>query len=140
MGSVASAKKERPNILLLLADDLGYGELGCYGQEVIRTPNIDRLAGEGMRFTQFYAGSAVCAPSRAVLMTGKQVGKLNIRGNYGLVADGVWGRVALKKENMTVAEMLRGAGYQTAFIGKWHLGVPQHVITWTGGKGASQLS
>lgn len=126
---------ERPNILLLLADDLGYGELGCYGQEVIRTPNIDQLASEGMRFTQFYAGSAVCAPSRAVLMTGKQVGKLNIRGNYGLVADQVWGRVALKKENMTVAEMLRGAGYQTAFIGKWHLGVPQHVTTWAAGRG-----
>jgi arylsulfatase A-like enzyme len=135
MGSVASAKAERPNILLLLADDLGYGELGCYGQEVIRTPNIDRLAGEGMRFTQFYAGSAVCAPSRAVLMTGKQVGKLNIRGNYGLIADQEWGRVALKKENMTVAEMLRGAGYQTAFIGKWHLGVPQHVTTWAAGRG-----
>jgi arylsulfatase A-like enzyme len=135
VGSVASAKTERPNILLLLADDLGYGELGCYGQEVIRTPNIDRLAGEGMRFTQFYAGSAVCAPSRAVLMTGKQVGRLNIRGNYGLIADQVWGRVALKKENMTVAEMLRGAGYQTAFIGKWHLGVPQHVNTWAAGRG-----
>jgi arylsulfatase A-like enzyme len=135
VGSVASAKAERPNILLLLADDLGYGELGCYGQEVIRTPNIDRLAGEGMRFTQFYAGSAVCAPSRAVLMTGKQVGRLNIRGNYGLIADQVWGRVALKKENMTVAEMLRGAGYQTAFIGKWHLGVPQHVNTWAAGRG-----
>jgi len=135
VGSVASAKAKRPNILLLLADDLGYGELGCYGQEVIRTPNIDRLAGEGMRFTQFYAGSAVCAPSRAVLMTGKQVGRLNIRGNYGLIADQVWGRVALKKENMTVAEMLRGAGYQTAFIGKWHLGVPQHVNTWAAGRG-----
>ncbi|MGA0899030.1 MAG: sulfatase-like hydrolase/transferase [Luteolibacter sp.] len=133
--SAASAKAERPNILLLLADDLGYGELGCYGQEVIRTPNIDRLAGKGMRFTQFYAGSSVCAPSRAVLMTGKQVGRLNIRGNYSLVADQVWGRVALKKENMTVAEMLRGTGYQTAFIGKWHLGVPQHVNTWAAGRG-----
>lgn len=134
-GAAPSVKAERPNILLLLADDLGYGELGCYGQEVIRTPNIDRLAGEGMRFTRFYAGSAVCAPSRAVLMTGKQVGKLNIRGNYGLVADQEWGRVALKKENMTVAEMLRGAGYQTAFIGKWHLDVPQHVNTWAAGRG-----
>jgi arylsulfatase A-like enzyme len=135
VGPVASANEKRPNILLLLADDLGYGELGCYGQEVIRTPNIDRLAGEGMRFTQFYAGSAVCAPSRAVLMTGKQVGRLNIRGNYSLIADEVWGRVALKKETMTVAEMLRGAGYQTAFIGKWHLDVPQHVNTWAAGRG-----
>lgn len=133
--SAVPVESERPNILLLLADDLGYGELGCYGQEVIRTPNIDRLAGEGMRFTQFYAGSAVCAPSRAVLMTGKQVGRLNIRGNYGLVADQVWGRVALKKENTTVAEMLGAAGYQTAFIGKWHLGVPQDVSTWAAGRG-----
>lgn len=124
-----------PNILLLLADDLGYGELGCYGQEVIQTPNIDRLASHGMRFTQFYAGSAVCAPSRAVLMTGKQVGRLNIRGNYGLVADQAWGRVALRKSNITVAEMLRDAGYQTAFIGKWHLDVPQDVSTWAAGRG-----
>jgi arylsulfatase A-like enzyme len=127
--------KERPNILLLLADDLGYGELGCYGQETIRTPNLDRLAGEGMRFTQFYAGSSLCAPSRAVLMTGKQVGRLNIRGNYGVVGDQAWGRVALNKSNPTVAEMLRGAGYQTAFIGKWHMGVPQDVSTWAAGRG-----
>jgi arylsulfatase A len=84
---VFASGQERPNVLLLLADDLGYGELGCYGQETIRTPNIGRLAGEGMRFTQFYAGSSLCAPSRAVLMTGKQVGRLNIRGNYGVVGD-----------------------------------------------------
>jgi arylsulfatase A-like enzyme len=128
-------ESRRPNILLLLADDLGYGELGCYGQKTIETPNIDRLAGEGMRFTQFYAGSSLCAPSRAVLMTGKQVGRLNIRGNYGLVADQVWGRVALNKSNITVAEMLRGGGYQTVFIGKWHLGVPQDVTTWAAGRG-----
>ena len=134
--SIAGASgQELPNIILLLADDLGYGELGCYGQETIRTPNIDRLAGEGMRFTQFYAGSSLCAPSRAVLMSGKQVGRLNIRGNYGVVGDQEWGRVALKKSNKTVAEMLRGAGYQTAFIGKWHLGVPQDVSTWAAGRG-----
>jgi arylsulfatase A-like enzyme len=132
---VVASGQERPNVLLLLADDLGYGELGCYGQETIRTPNIDRLAGEGMRFTQFYAGSSLCAPSRAVLMSGKQVGRLNIRGNYGVVGDQEWGRVALKKSNKTVAEMLRGAGYQTAFIGKWHLGIPQDVSTWAAGRG-----
>ena len=126
---------KRPNIVLLLADDLGYGELGCYGQQTIQTPNIDRLAGAGMRFTNFYAGSSLCSPSRAVLMTGKQVGRLNIRGNYGVVADQVWGRVALNKLNRTVAEMLRDAGYQTAFIGKWHLGVPQDVSTWAAGRG-----
>lgn len=133
--AAASVGSERPNILLLLADDLGYGELGCYGQAVIRTPNIDRLATEGMRFTQFYAGSAVCAPSRAVLMTGKQVGRLNVRGNYGLVAGQARARVPMKKENLTVAEMLSAAGYQTAFIGKWHLGVPQDVSTWAAGRG-----
>jgi arylsulfatase A-like enzyme len=132
---VFASGQERPNVLLLLADDLGYGELGCYGQETIRTPNIGRLAGEGMRFTQFYAGSSLCAPSRAVLMTGKQVGRLNIRGNYGVVGDQEWGRVALKKSNKTVAEMLRNAGYQTAFVGKWHLGIPQDVSTWAAGRG-----
>lgn len=128
-------KLDQPNIVILLADDLGYGELGCYGQEVIKTPNIDKMASEGMRFTQFYAGSSVSAPSRAVLMTGIQVGKLNVRGNYGLVEDGNWGRVALKKSELTIGEMLKGAGYQTAFIGKWHLDVPQDVSTWAAGRG-----
>ncbi|MBG7611220.1 sulfatase-like hydrolase/transferase [Polaribacter sp. BAL334] len=128
-------KPSQPNIVILLADDMGYGELGCYGQEVIKTPNIDKLASEGMRFTQFYAGSAVCAPSRGVLMTGMQVGKLNVRGNYGHVADGNWGRVALKKSEITIGEMLKDAGYQTSFIGKWHLGVPEDVSTWATGRG-----
>lgn len=128
-------KLSQPNIVILLADDMGYGELGCYGQEVIKTPNIDKLASEGMRFTQFYAGSAVCAPSRGVLMTGMQVGKLNVRGNYGHVADGNWGRVALKKSEITIGEMLKDGGYQTSFIGKWHLGVPEDVSTWATGRG-----
>src|SRR5512138_779572 len=72
-----------PNIIFILADDLGYGELGCYGQKIIQTPNLDRLAAEGMRFTQFYAGSTVCAPSRSVLMTGKHLGHTTVRGNAG---------------------------------------------------------
>ncbi|WP_419194862.1 sulfatase-like hydrolase/transferase [Novipirellula herctigrandis] len=125
----------KPNIVILLADDMGWGELGCYGQEVIKTPNLDTLASKGLRFTDFYAGCAVCSPSRAVLMTGIPVGRLSIRGNKGLHEDGKWDRIALKKSEVTVPEMLNGAGYQTAFIGKWHLGIPQDVSTWATGRG-----
>ncbi|HVY70592.1 MAG TPA: arylsulfatase, partial [Verrucomicrobiae bacterium] len=92
---------------------LGYGELGCYGQEKIKTPNLDRLAAEGMRFTQFYAGSTVCAPSRATLMTGLHTGHAFIRGNEQL---------PLRPQDLTVAEVLKGAGYKTAIFGKWGLG------------------
>jgi arylsulfatase A-like enzyme len=126
---------ERPNILILLADDLGYGELGCYGQEIIETPNIDQLAKRGMRFTQFYAGSSVCSPSRAVLMTGMYVGRRSIRGNYGYVGNNEWGRISLGRKELTIGEMLRDAGYQTAFIGKWHLGIPGDISTWAAGRG-----
>src|ERR1043165_3144130 len=77
------AAASKPNIIFVLADDLGYGDLGCYGQKIIRTPNLDRMAAEGMRFTQFYAGSTVCAPSRSVLMTGKHTGHTTVRGNAG---------------------------------------------------------
>lgn len=105
---------DRPNIIFILADDLGYGDLGCYGQKRIRTPNLDRLAAEGMRFTQCYAGSTVCAPSRSVLMTGLHSGHTRIRGNS---------KHALKDEDVTVAEVLRRAGYQTGAIGKWGLGL-----------------
>ncbi len=104
----------RPNIILVLADDLGYGDLGCYGQAKIKTPNIDKLAEEGIRFTSFYAGSTVCAPSRAALMLGRHTGHLNIRGNgKGL---------ALQPEEVTVAQVLKAAGYRTGLIGKWGLG------------------
>src|SRR5688572_10653853 len=88
--------KKKPNIIFILADDLGYGDLGCYGQKKIKTPNIDRLAAEGMRFTQCYAGSTVCAPSRAVLMTGLHTGHVRIRGNAA---------VPLQPEDLTVAEV-----------------------------------
>ena len=103
-----------PNIIFILADDLGYGELGCYGQRRIKTPNLDRLAAEGMRFTQCYAGTTVCAPSRSCLMTGQHSGHTRIRGNnaYPLQADDV-----------TVAEVLKKAGYHTGLIGKWGLGL-----------------
>lgn len=110
-----AAPARPPNIVFILADDLGYGDLGCYGQQQIQTPNLDRLAAEGVRFTQFYAGSTVCAPSRCVLMTGKHVGRVEIRGNR---------LIPLSPETLTVAEMLQDAGYATGLIGKWGLGEP----------------
>lgn len=103
----------KPNILFILADDLGYGDLGCYGQKLIRTAHLDRLAEEGIKFTQVYCGSTVCAPSRCTLMTGMHQGHARIRGNA---------RVDLQPEDVTVAEVLKGAGYKTALIGKWGLG------------------
>ncbi|WP_303317267.1 sulfatase-like hydrolase/transferase [Flavivirga abyssicola] len=129
-----SKKRSKPNILLLLADDMGYGELGTYGQETIKTPFLDEFASRGMRFTDFYAGTSVCSPSRAVLMTGLHTGHLSIRGNKGLI-NGKWDRVPLKKSEITIAEVLRKAGYQTAMIGKWHLGVPEDYSTWAKGRG-----
>ena len=127
---------ERPtNIVLIVADDLGYGELGCYGQEIIKTPILDNLAKKGMRFTDFYAGNAACSPSRAVLMTGKSSSRNTIRGNSGCVSDDRWMRVALKKDEMTMGEMLRDAGYQTGFVGKWHLGDPNDISTWAYNRG-----
>ena len=127
-------KGKKPNIIFLLADDMGYGELGSYGQKEIRTPFLDSLASKGMRFTDFYAGTSVCSPSRAVLMTGLHTGHVNIRGNKGDI-NGKWDRVPLKKSEKTLGEMLQGSGYQTAMIGKWHLGVPEDVSTWAKGRG-----
>ena len=102
-----------PNIIFILADDLGYGDLGCYGQTKIKTPNIDKLAAEGIRFTSCYAGSTVCAPSRCALMTGLHSGHGTIRGNAA---------VALQPSDVTLAEVLKSAGYNTCLIGKWGLG------------------
>lgn len=109
----ASARK--PNIIFILADDLGYGDLGCYGQKKIKTPHLDRMAADGMRFTQAYAGSTVCAPSRCTLMTGLHTGHCFVRGNA---------RVPLRPADTTVAEVLKKAGYATALVGKWGLGEP----------------
>lgn len=121
--SVKEASVEKhPNIIYILADDLGYGDLGCYGQKEIRTPNIDQLAVEGMRFTQHYAGSTVCAPSRCVLMTGEHTGHAWVRGNYGVQP---MGQFPLADSIITVAELLRDAGYRTGAIGKWGLGGPE---------------
>src|SRR5437762_2124782 len=109
-----------PNVLLIQADDLGYGDLSAYGQARFDTPALDRLARQGMRFTQYYAGSTVCAPSRASLMTGLHTGHTWIRGNGGMPG----GDVALRLEDVTIAEILHDAGYRTAVIGKWGLGQP----------------
>jgi arylsulfatase A-like enzyme len=113
----AQSSPSKPNIIFIMADDLGYGDLGCYGQKTIRTPHIDRLATEGMRFTQVYAGSTVCAPSRCTLMTGKHQGHALVRGNRSP-------EVALRPEDVTVAEVLKRAGYSTALYGKWGVGGP----------------
>lgn len=110
-----------PNIVLIVADDLGYGELGCYGQTKIRTPNLDRLAADGLRFTQFYAGAPVCAPSRCCLMTGKQPSRAVIRDNIEVKPEG---QMALPAGTTTLARSLREAGYRTALVGKWGLGAP----------------
>ncbi len=116
---------EKPNIIFILADDLGYGELGCYGQQLIQTPNLDRMAVEGMRFTQFYAGAPVCAPSRAVLMTGRHVGHVSVRGNAAGNRPDDHAAMApqtLSRDEPTLAEVLKKAGYATGLIGKWGLG------------------
>ncbi len=105
--------------MLILADDLGYGDLGCYGQKVIATPQIDRMAKEGMRFTHFYAGATVCAPSRSVLMTGQHHGHTRVRGNAGAMNPQAQ---ALRADDVTVAKVLQQAGYKTALVGKWGLG------------------
>ncbi|WP_298365825.1 arylsulfatase [uncultured Lutibacter sp.] len=132
--SKKAKKLDKPNIIFLLADDMGYGELGSYGQKIIKTPFLDSIASQGLRFTDFYAGTSVCSPSRAVLMTGKHTGHLSIRGNKGKLPN-KWDRIPLKKSEITIGEMLQKAGYQTAMIGKWHLGVPEDMSTWAKGRG-----
>ncbi len=120
---------ERPNFVLIMADDLAVHDLGCYGQKLIRTPQIDRLASEGTRFTQVYAGASVCAPSRSVLMTGLHTGHTRVRGNHsrtgGIIGEtGEQGRVPLRDEDLTIAEVLKQSGYATGIAGKWGLGEP----------------
>ena len=120
---------ERPNIIYILADDLGYADLGCYGQEKIETPNIDALAQQGMRFTQHYSGSPVCAPSRCVLLTGKHTGHAFIRGNHEWGERGeVWnyaravedpnleGQYPIPANTVTIGKLLQNAGYTTGIV------------------------
>ncbi len=130
----AADEPSRPNIVFIMADDLGYGDLGCYGQKLIETPNIDRLASEGMRFTQAYAGSTVCAPSRGALMTGLHNGHTPVRDNVPHY------HTYLHCADVTIAEVLEQVGYRCGGIGKWSLGDPgtegcprnQGFATWLG--------
>jgi len=118
---------DRPNIVFILADDLGFGDLGCYGQKHIRTPNIDKLAAEGMRFTQAYAGNAVCAPSRCCLMTGKHPGHAHVRDNRQWKPDVQWsGQIPLPEGTVTLPKLLKAKGYATGAMGKWGLGSPEN--------------
>lgn len=119
-GSVAQHRTPaKPNIVLIVADDLGYGDVGFNGQKLIKTPNIDRLAAQGLRFSQFYAGTTVCAPSRSALLTGKHTGHTYIRGNKGVDPEG---QEPIADSVVTLAEVLKKAGYTTAAFGKWGLG------------------
>ncbi len=120
------AAPSRPNIIYIYADDLGYGELGCYGQQKIRTPNLDQIAREGIRFTQHYTSMPVCAPARCMLLTGKHAGHSYIRGNYELggFADSLeGGQMPLYPHAFTIGRMLQQQGYKTACIGKWGMGM-----------------
>jgi arylsulfatase A len=116
---ISTAQPQKPNIILILADDLGYGDLGCYGQQKIKTPNIDKLASEGIKFTNFYSGATVCAPSRASLLTGLHNGHGSVRGNQPFPQ--------LLGNELTIASALKQNGYSTALIGKWGIGHPQPV-------------
>lgn len=122
--TITSLAQERPNVILIMADDLGYGDLGCYGQQKIKTPHLDALAAAGLRFTDFYAGSTVCSPSREALLTGMHTGHTFIRGNFNTgdsIAD-----LTIPDETVTIAQYLKKADYQTAIIGKWGVGGPGH--------------
>jgi len=110
----SSAAAKNPNIVFVIVDDMGWADLGCYGSRQIKTPNIDRMAAEGVRFTQAYSGCTVCAPARSVLMTGMHMGHTSVRGNTG--------GIPIRDEDVTVAEVLKRAGYATGGFGKWGLG------------------
>src|SRR5690606_25885247 len=116
----AQTKRTRkPNVIFILADDLGYGNVSAFNpKSPLKTPNIDQLASEGIKYTRFYSGNTVCAPSRCALMTGKHMGTAYVRGN----AKGKDGTGALRKEDLTITEILQQEGYKTGMFGKWGLG------------------
>ena len=120
---LAEASK-KPNIIYMLTDDLGYGDLSCYGQKKFTTPHIDRLATEGMKFTQHYSGSTVCAPSRCSLMTGFHTGHTQVRGNREIKPEG---QASLAPDTLTLPRLLKKAGYTSGMFGKWGLGAPGSV-------------
>jgi len=126
-------KNEKPNVIIILMDDLGYGETGCYGQKTIKTPNIDALAAKGMRFTEFYAGAPVSGPSRCCLLTGRHTGHSSVRGNCGYNADKTIRRMGLSKENgdVCIAQMLKSNGYKTGLVGKFHCEIPGYPETYS---------
>src|ERR1041384_5838289 len=121
-----TAPAATPNVIFILADDLGYGDPGCFGQQKIKTPNIDKLALEGTRFTQAYAGCTVCAPSRCTLMTGLHTGHSPIRGNREIKPEG---QEPMPAYTFTVAHLMKRAGYSTGLIGKWGLVYPGSLST-----------
>ncbi len=126
VNAYSQSAKSRPNVIIIYADDLGYGETGVYGQTKIRTPYIDRLAKEGLQFTQFYSGSPVCAPARCIMLTGKHSGHAYIRGNYelgGFADSQEGGQMPLPEGTFTIAHMLKKQGYSTGAVGKWGLGI-----------------
>ena len=128
-GLAPALAADSPNIIIILVDDMGYGDLGCFGNPTIRTPSLDRMASEGQKWTSFYAGAIVCTPSRAALITGRHA----IRS--GLVSDRTWvlphnAAAGLPDEEITVSEVLRSQGYATGYLGKWHLGhLPRYLPT-----------
>jgi len=122
-GNTSQKKQQTPNIVLVFVDDLGYGDLGCYGQKLIQTPNIDKMAEQGIRFTDFYASSPVCAPSRCGLMTGKHAGAAWIRHNMNVLP---MGQMPIPEKEITIAEILQEKGYKTGAFGKWSLGAPDN--------------
>jgi arylsulfatase A-like enzyme len=121
LAAAEPASSQRPNIIFILSDDLAQGDLGCYGQKLIQTPNLDRMAKEGMRFTQAYCGTSVCAPSRTSLMTGLHSGHSPVRANWEIAAGE--GQLPLPDNTVTVASVLKNSGYATACVGKWGMGM-----------------
>lgn len=140
--SCFTTQKERPNIIIIMADDLGYGEIGVYGQNIIETPHLDSIASQGIVFNQFYSGAPVCAPARCILLTGLHSGHAQVRGNDELDHRGdVWsypamikdssleGQAPMSAKTVTIAHLLQEAGYKTSLFGKWGLGYPGSVST-----------
>ena len=123
VSSTPSIQAQPPNIIFILADDLGYADIGCYGQQKIETPNLDKLAAAGLKYTQFYSGSTVCGPARCSFMTGLHTGHTVIRGNKQFQPEG---QTPLPDSVQTIANLLQQNGYATAAFGKWGLGFNQN--------------